>query len=193
MNVPKRDPRATRNNILAAAVQMFSEAGIEGARIDAIAKRAGANKRMIYHYFGDKAALFEAVVAARLETRPWSAHSAPDSTDARLMAWEGLQVGAGAVGVARQRALIVMRKELEDRQQRGLLPAGLNVQQLAWVLLSARLLPYICPQYVRFAGIDPDQLEIGQASFLVELLDALKPDTGTVGKPRVKLKPRIRS
>lgn len=192
MDMPKRDPRATRNNILAAAVQMFSEVGIEGARIDAIAKRAGANKRMIYHYFGDKAALFEAVVAARLEARPWSARSAPDSTDARLMAWEGLQVGAGAAGIARQRALILMRKELEDRQQRGLLPTGLDVQQLVWVLLSARLLPYICPQYVRFVGMDLEQLEIGQASFLVELLDALKPDTGTAGKPRVKLKPRIR-
>ncbi len=85
-----------------------------------------------------------------------------------------------------------MRKELEDRQRLGLLPTGLDVRQLAWVLLSARLLPYICPQYVRFVGMDLDQLEISQASFLVELLDALKPDTGTLGKPRVKLKPRIR-
>ena len=36
--------------------------GYSGARIDAIAARAGANKRMIYHYFGDKEALYLAVL-----------------------------------------------------------------------------------------------------------------------------------
>lgn len=188
----KRDPEATRNKILAAAVQSFAEVGIEGTRIDAVARRSGANKRMIYHYFGDKAGLFEAVVEARLESRPWSALSAPNPTDARLMAWEGLHRSNPAVSTVRQRALDAMREALQDRQQDGLLPKGLNVRQLALVLLSARLLPHICPQYVGLIGVDPVQLDATQASFLDQLLDALKPRSGAAKKPRVKLKPRPR-
>ena len=187
----KRDPQATRNKILAAAVQLFSEVGIEGTRIDSVAKRSGANKRMIYHYFGDKAGLFEAVVEARLESRPWSALAAPNPTDARLMAWEGLHRGDATNSAARQRALDAMREALEERRRHGLLPKDLNVQQLALALLSARLLPHICPQYVALLGVDAAQLEVTQASFLDQLLDALKPGSGAAPKPRVKLKPRI--
>ena len=57
-----RDPRRTAAAILAAAVKEFAEHGYGGARIDNIAKRAGANKRMLYHYFGNKEALYVAVL-----------------------------------------------------------------------------------------------------------------------------------
>src|ERR1041384_6617618 len=57
-----RDPERTSAAILAAAVTEFTEKGYAGARIDAIAARSGANKRMIYHYFGDKEGLYLAVL-----------------------------------------------------------------------------------------------------------------------------------
>jgi AcrR family transcriptional regulator len=57
-----RDPERTSASILAAAVAEFTEKGYAGARIDAIAERSGANKRMIYHYFGDKDGLYLAVL-----------------------------------------------------------------------------------------------------------------------------------
>jgi AcrR family transcriptional regulator len=57
-----RDPERTSASILAAAVAEFTEKGYAGARIDAIAERSGANKRMIYHYFGDKDGLYMAVL-----------------------------------------------------------------------------------------------------------------------------------
>ncbi|MEM7443834.1 MAG: TetR/AcrR family transcriptional regulator [Pseudomonadota bacterium] len=57
-----RDPERTRASILAAATQEFAAKGLEGARTDDIARRAGANKRMIYHYFGSKEGLFQAVL-----------------------------------------------------------------------------------------------------------------------------------
>jgi AcrR family transcriptional regulator len=57
-----RDPERTSGSILAAAVAEFTEKGYAGARIDAIAERSGANKRMIYHYFGDKDGLYLAVL-----------------------------------------------------------------------------------------------------------------------------------
>ena len=48
--------------ILAAATAEFAGKGIGGARVDAIAASAGANKRMIYHYFGSKQRLYLSVL-----------------------------------------------------------------------------------------------------------------------------------
>lgn len=53
-----RDPDATKRRILAAAKAEFARKGLGGARVDDIAERAKANKRMLYHYFGDKEDLF---------------------------------------------------------------------------------------------------------------------------------------
>lgn len=57
-----RDSAATKALLLAAATDEFAEFGLAGARIDRIAERAGANKRLLYVYFGDKNQLFDAVV-----------------------------------------------------------------------------------------------------------------------------------
>ena len=57
-----RDPERTRAAILAAATAEFTASGLNGARVDAIARRARVNKRMIYHYFGDKEGLYLAVL-----------------------------------------------------------------------------------------------------------------------------------
>ncbi|MCX7347802.1 MAG: TetR/AcrR family transcriptional regulator, partial [Alphaproteobacteria bacterium] len=53
-----RDPEATRARILAGAKAEFARKGLGGARVDDIAARAKANKRMLYHYFGNKEDLF---------------------------------------------------------------------------------------------------------------------------------------
>ncbi|GHA18918.1 transcriptional regulator [Devosia pacifica] len=57
-----RDAEATRANILAAGLAEFAEKGLQGARMDAVAKRAGCNKAMIYHYFSSKDGLFSAAL-----------------------------------------------------------------------------------------------------------------------------------
>ena len=61
-----RNAEATRERLLAAATEEFSEHGFAVARIDRIAQRAGTNKRMIYAYFGDKDQLLEAVMERRI-------------------------------------------------------------------------------------------------------------------------------
>ena len=48
--------------LLEAALPEFASAGLDGARVDAIARAAGMNKRLLYHYVGDKEALFEATL-----------------------------------------------------------------------------------------------------------------------------------
>ena len=57
-----RDPHRTRQKILEAATAVFARHGLGGARVDRIAKLAGANKRMLYYYFRSKENLFLAVL-----------------------------------------------------------------------------------------------------------------------------------
>jgi len=58
----RRDPAATRKKLLIAARREFASHGLAGARVDEIAARAGVNKQLVYHYFGDKDALYLAVL-----------------------------------------------------------------------------------------------------------------------------------
>ena len=57
-----RDADATQQRILDAATQEFAINGLGGARVDEIALRAKANKRMIYHYYENKEKLFQRVL-----------------------------------------------------------------------------------------------------------------------------------
>jgi AcrR family transcriptional regulator len=61
-----RDSQATKALLLRAATSEFAEHGLAGARIDRIAERAGANKRLLYVYFGDKVKLFNIVVQEQI-------------------------------------------------------------------------------------------------------------------------------
>lgn len=59
---PVRDAERTQQAILAAAESEFANKGLAGARVDIIAERAGANKRMLYYYFNSKENLYLAVL-----------------------------------------------------------------------------------------------------------------------------------
>ncbi|RUR35670.1 TetR/AcrR family transcriptional regulator [Vreelandella populi] len=54
----KNDPESVQADILAVAMREFSEKGLSGARIDEIAEKTRASKRMIYYYFKDKETLY---------------------------------------------------------------------------------------------------------------------------------------
>ena len=57
---PTKDSSVER--ILDAAKEEFTEHGFAGARVDAIAERAGVNKALLYYHVGGKAALYERVL-----------------------------------------------------------------------------------------------------------------------------------
>jgi AcrR family transcriptional regulator len=59
-----RDAEATRRRLLEAAREEFAAYGIAGGRVDRIAVAARSNKAQIYHYFGSKEGLFDAVFDA---------------------------------------------------------------------------------------------------------------------------------
>lgn len=58
----RRDAVSTRRKLLQAARQEFARSGLAGARVDVIAAKAGVNKQLVYHYFGDKDAMYLAVL-----------------------------------------------------------------------------------------------------------------------------------
>jgi AcrR family transcriptional regulator len=63
--VGRRNPVRNQERILKAATEEFARYGLGGARVDRIAARAGANKRMLYYYYGNKEDLFLKVLEAR--------------------------------------------------------------------------------------------------------------------------------
>jgi AcrR family transcriptional regulator len=76
--MPERDAAATRARILAAATAEFAEHGLAGGRVDRIAATARSNKAQLYHYFGNKESLFDAVFDAQVEA---NLHAVPLDAD----------------------------------------------------------------------------------------------------------------
>jgi AcrR family transcriptional regulator len=107
------DSTATKERILAAATAEFAAHGVAGARVDRIATQAQANKRAIYDYFGDKSALFAAVLEHLLADLAQAVPPAQDDLPAyaerlfdyhrahpqalRLLLWEALELGDNPV------------------------------------------------------------------------------------------------
>jgi TetR/AcrR family transcriptional regulator len=58
----ERDAEAARDAILGAAKEIFARDGFSGARVDDIARQAGYNKALIFHYFDDKLGLYRALM-----------------------------------------------------------------------------------------------------------------------------------
>src|SRR5262245_24810162 len=107
-----RDAEATRRRLLDAARAEFAEFGIAGARVDRIAANAASNKAQIYHYFGSKDQLFdavwEAIVKQVVDEAPLDTSNLPDyAADlcdgyanhpdiARVISWQRLERGSDA-------------------------------------------------------------------------------------------------
>lgn len=75
-NRGRRDPARTKASLLAAGIRLFARHGYHGVAVDEIVAAAGCNKRMLYHYFGNKEGLYTAVLHAvytrleRVEMKP---------------------------------------------------------------------------------------------------------------------------
>jgi len=58
----REEAGSSRESILDSATEVFMESGFSGARVDEIARRAHANKAMIYYHFGSKQGLYRTVL-----------------------------------------------------------------------------------------------------------------------------------
>ncbi len=86
----RRQPEASRNAILHAALAEFAREGLAGARMDAIADAAGVNKALLYYYFEDKETLYGAILDRffeRLVERIMAVCDQPGSAGERFLAY----------------------------------------------------------------------------------------------------------
>ena len=143
--------RATRDRILAAAKDEFTEYGFAGARLNRIASTARASKERLYSYFASKEQLFEAVVAQWVADAPYAvpltAENVPgyveglfdnfvaDPRGARLQRWIELEAPEGLADdhVLRRifRAKLV---EVRRGQQAGLIDPTWHPMDLVTLL-----------------------------------------------------------
>lgn len=148
-----RDSAATRRRILEAATGEFAEHGLAGARVDQIAARAGANKQLIYAYFGNKEGLFDSALEASLvlmlDAVPFTADDLPAYAGAlfdfvvanpqlaRLVRWHQLE-RPGVMNQLPQTTASTERKldALAAAQKAGTISAALPADQLHLMMLA---------------------------------------------------------
>lgn len=191
-----RDPERTRERILAAALKEFATRGFAGARVDGIARRAAINKRMLYHYFGNKEKLFRAVLRQKIaERRGWAANLSSDPAERlpfwfktacadadwiRLLEWEALQGDGQRVideGERRTQAADWLQR-LRQRQAGGELSAEFDARHLALAMQSLTMYPMAFPQLTRLTmgrNADDPKFQRAHAAFLEKFAAAFRP------------------
>lgn len=75
--IPPKKEVNSQEAILKAAIEEFAERGVDGARIESVARQAKFNKSLIYRYFNDKHGLFEAALKSKLEERSENVEKIP--------------------------------------------------------------------------------------------------------------------
>jgi TetR/AcrR family transcriptional regulator len=163
----RRDPARSREKILAAALRQFSGKGFTGARVEAIARAAAINKRMLYHYFGSKKGLFREVLRQKMAERAaWLAASPMDPVEllpywfelackdpawVRLLEWEALQLSRKKlIDEAKRRAALAQGvNKIRRRQELGLLPTGLDPRHVLLSNMALTMFPLAFPQITR--------------------------------------------
>jgi AcrR family transcriptional regulator len=148
-----RDAEATKARILEAATAEFAEHGIAGARVDRIAASAGANKSLIYAYFGSKDGLFDAVfdaaVVATVDEIPIDPDDLPgyaarlydhrlDRPDLlRLASWDRLERdGLGVENEVVQGALTSKVKAISKAQKAGKISSAVKAETLLEFIIA---------------------------------------------------------
>ena len=162
-----RDPEATKQRILDAALHEFSAKGIAGARVEAIATRANVNKRMLYYYFGSKDGLFREILRRRVDEGAAALESADvskpdrlaksqrgilqDSEYMRLLAWEALESRPSQPvnATSRRRFFEQWVDAVAEEQLAGNLPDDLDPAQLVLSEFFLVVGPMMLPQITR--------------------------------------------
>jgi TetR/AcrR family transcriptional regulator len=204
-----RDPERTRRRILDAALKEFSSRGFSGARVDAIACRAGANKRMLYHYFGDKKGLFRAVLRYKIKDRLtrieaqipgadsadrmplWFRQNCLDADWVRLLAWESLQTKNDFVLDEAERRRLARKGAglIRKKQQAGLLRSDVPAAYLQLAKASLAMFPMAIPQLARIiTGRSPHDpaFQKQYVKFLETISAAFRPSGRLAKVKRVK-------
>jgi TetR/AcrR family transcriptional regulator len=201
--VAERNPERTRERILSAALQEFAANGFAGARVDAIARRAAINKRMLYHYFGNKEHLFREVLHRKIAERQASAEglsgdpaeslpfwfklSCQDADWVRLLEWEALQEADNQLidGTGRRALAIRALGRIRQQQALGYLAGEFEPRHLLLAMRSLTMFPMAFPQLTRLIMGQPvsdPHFQKKHADFLRKFAAAFQPADNRRGK-----------
>jgi AcrR family transcriptional regulator len=170
-----RSAEATRRRIIEAALAQFSDKGYAGARVDEIARDADTSVRMLYHYFGNKEALWRAVLHERAVQRPrmllegdrpladFVLHHfetlGRDTSFVRMMVWEGMSGGAAddPSATERQAGYRQIIDYLRHQQEQGWLDSQLEPDMALLLIIAAGAFVRVFPQVVKLVtGLGPE-------------------------------------
>lgn len=163
-----RNAERTRKTILQAAREEFFEKGYTGARIESIAKRAGINKQLIYHYFKNKDALINEVIDSFIAALPSGnfvlpanpAHIADFRYKVNLehlteflkfTAWEAIDtVPENSNGEERRKAILQSYvADMQAKQEAGLVPKELDPALITLMISSLTIYPLLYSNVTR--------------------------------------------
>ena len=202
--VATRNPERSRERILAAALKQFAPKGSAGARVDLFARPAAINKRMLYHYFGNKEGLFKAVLRRKITERQawaetlsgdpaeslafWFEAACNDTDWVRLFEWEALQGNGDKVIDEKNRRAATARglERIRQRQARGQISPELDPRHVMLAMRSLTMFPAAFPQLTRLITgrpISDPKFQKERAEFLRRFAAAFRPAHGN----RVKI------
>jgi len=195
-NGATRNPERTRERILSAALKEFAAKGFAGARVDEIARRAAINKRMLYHYFGDKEDLFKAVLRRKISQRQaWAENLTGDPAESlpfwfeaackdldwvRMLEWEALQSTGQKVIDEKERRAAAARglERVRQRQARGQISSEFDPRHVVLAMRSLTMFPMAFPQLTEMimgrSVFDP-KFQRERAAFLKKFAVAFQP------------------
>ena len=205
--VAERNPERTRERILSAALKEFAANGFAGARVDAIARRAAINKRMLYHYFGNKEHLFREVLRRKIAERQawaeglsgdpveslpfWFKLSCKDADWVRLLEWEALQGADKKLIDGNNRRALAARSLGRIRQQQasGHLSGKFEPCHLLLAMRSLTMFPMAFPQLTRLITgrpVSDPHFQKEYTEFLKKFAAAFRPAGGRGNKANLK-------
>jgi AcrR family transcriptional regulator len=191
-----RNPQQSRERILESALKEFAAKGFAGARVDVIARQACINKRMLYHYFGDKEGLFREVLRRKMAERAaWLASAPEDPIErlpywfdlafrdrewVRLLEWESLQWGGNRIidEEHRTQAFANAIERIRRLQAKGMLDPGFNSGQLLLAMMALTAYPLAFPQLAQLAtgvAVSDPKFKEQYEKFLRQFAAAFKP------------------
>ena len=169
------DAQATRRRLLDAAYAEFAQYGIAGARVERIGEAADSNKAQIYHYFGGKTQLFDAVFQQAIQQMeaevPFDPYDLPGYAGRlvrlherrpeiiRMCTWQRLERSDGEpnpLGVAFAGSQI---EAIAEAQRAGDLPAHFHPGFLLGLVLHiGHRLGLVSPEFESAIDVpDPDE------------------------------------
>lgn len=190
-----RDAERTRKKILAAAKEEFFEKGYNGTRVESIAKRAGLNKQLIYHYFKGKDELINETIAEFVTTLPSGNFVLPANPVEiaefrykvnvdhlmeflKFTAWEAVEtLPENPNGEeTRKKVLQSYVEDMSSKQEMGLVPKELDPAMITLMMSSLTVYPLLYPNVTRMiTGLTPEQPEFEERwlSFLRQISERI--------------------